>query len=198
MLFFFFFFSSRRRHTRCSRDWSSDVCSSDLFNDRGLRWMAKDLESKRGVCPSCGSRDVPLLDRDQLFWLCERYFVRGSIIRADYGGAPAIAFNDVQAGSLSLSPALASDVALLQDRLGIGFFHYGPRLWMIGDIEPLERLRDAGSRASEIDRILSEFPTTNIEPGTEFYRVRKAPAGPTQPSEYDSAPRHLAGAGRLD
>src|SRR5687768_2455682 len=29
-LFVFFFFSSRRRHTRCSRDWSSDVCSSDL------------------------------------------------------------------------------------------------------------------------------------------------------------------------
>src|SRR5215813_2588394 len=27
---FFFFFSSRRRHTRCGRDWSSDVCSSDL------------------------------------------------------------------------------------------------------------------------------------------------------------------------
>src|SRR5690606_15281962 len=27
----FFFFSSRRRHTRFSRDWSSDVCSSDLF-----------------------------------------------------------------------------------------------------------------------------------------------------------------------
>src|SRR5256884_2035832 len=27
----FFFFSSRRRHTRCSRDWSSDVCSSDLL-----------------------------------------------------------------------------------------------------------------------------------------------------------------------
>src|SRR6185503_20850278 len=30
MHLFFFFFSSRRRHTRCSRDWSSDVCSSDL------------------------------------------------------------------------------------------------------------------------------------------------------------------------
>src|SRR2546429_969647 len=29
-----FFFSSRRRHTRCSRDWSSDVCSSDLATDR--------------------------------------------------------------------------------------------------------------------------------------------------------------------
>src|SRR5437660_4745127 len=29
---FFFFFSSRRRHTRWPRDWSSDVCSSDLKN----------------------------------------------------------------------------------------------------------------------------------------------------------------------
>src|SRR5690606_39706777 len=29
----FFFFSSRRRHTRFSRDWSSDVCSSDLDRD---------------------------------------------------------------------------------------------------------------------------------------------------------------------
>src|SRR6266536_4159182 len=28
--FFSFFFSSRRRHTRSTRDWSSDVCSSDL------------------------------------------------------------------------------------------------------------------------------------------------------------------------
>src|SRR5690606_40306462 len=30
----FFFFSSRRRHTRFSRDWSSDVCSSDLVGVR--------------------------------------------------------------------------------------------------------------------------------------------------------------------
>src|SRR6266511_5462321 len=32
LYFFFFFFSSRRRHTRFSRDWSSDVCSSDLYH----------------------------------------------------------------------------------------------------------------------------------------------------------------------
>src|SRR3989442_6550355 len=32
-----FFFSSRRRHTRCGRDWSSDVCSSDLGGLAGLR-----------------------------------------------------------------------------------------------------------------------------------------------------------------
>src|SRR6266542_2466262 len=33
----FFFFSSRRRHTRCYRDWSSDVCSSDLAGALLLR-----------------------------------------------------------------------------------------------------------------------------------------------------------------
>src|SRR5699024_11762726 len=31
MFYLFFFFSSRRRHTRSKRDWSSDVCSSDLL-----------------------------------------------------------------------------------------------------------------------------------------------------------------------
>src|SRR2546429_2598930 len=35
----FFFFSSRRRHTRCSRDWSSDVCSSDL----AFHWQEGDV-----------------------------------------------------------------------------------------------------------------------------------------------------------
>src|SRR2546421_5046253 len=32
--FLIFFFSSRRRHTRSDRDWSSDVCSSDLLRLR--------------------------------------------------------------------------------------------------------------------------------------------------------------------
>src|SRR5690554_7043011 len=37
VFFFFFFFSSRRRHTRCGRDWSSDVCSSDLADAHNLQ-----------------------------------------------------------------------------------------------------------------------------------------------------------------
>src|SRR6266511_5451808 len=37
---FFFFFSSRRRHTRFSRDWSSDVCSSDLVGRERVTWLA--------------------------------------------------------------------------------------------------------------------------------------------------------------
>src|SRR5687768_4466265 len=39
-----FFFSSRRRHTRCSRDWSSDVCSSDLAGKSGVTIVAGDTK----------------------------------------------------------------------------------------------------------------------------------------------------------
>src|SRR2546429_8583113 len=43
-----FFFSSRRRHTRCSRDWSSDVCSSDLRGHSGS--CRCGLEAARARC----------------------------------------------------------------------------------------------------------------------------------------------------
>src|SRR5690606_41093517 len=41
-----FFFSSRRRHTRFSRDWSSDVCSSDLL-DAPHQCRAVDATARR-------------------------------------------------------------------------------------------------------------------------------------------------------
>src|SRR5256886_7733550 len=46
-----FFFSSRRRHTRFDCDWSSDVCSSDLFTGRKLRQHpAQGGATSLGVC----------------------------------------------------------------------------------------------------------------------------------------------------
>src|SRR5690606_40457311 len=49
----FFFFSSRRRHTRFSRDWSSDVCSSDLVFSSGFiigeNWVEVGDDEKEGV-----------------------------------------------------------------------------------------------------------------------------------------------------
>src|SRR5439155_2068567 len=44
--FFFFFFSSRRRHTRWPRDWSSDVCSSDLAPDRSVQIVLIPAEQR--------------------------------------------------------------------------------------------------------------------------------------------------------
>src|SRR2546429_251384 len=60
---YFFFFSSRRRHTRCSRDWSSDVCSSDLAHPR------KQMpERQRILLPRIGQQHLEqrlaLLGRD--------------------------------------------------------------------------------------------------------------------------------------
>src|SRR5690606_40123664 len=53
-----FFFSSRRRHTRFSRDWSSDVCSSDL-NLRhefiGISAMFSSQEFRRFETITCDS-----------------------------------------------------------------------------------------------------------------------------------------------
>src|SRR5215813_9008556 len=46
MIVILFFFSSRRRHTRCGRDWSSDVCSSDLS---GLSGSSARLDGVRGT-----------------------------------------------------------------------------------------------------------------------------------------------------
>src|SRR5690606_40932353 len=55
-----FFFSSRRRHTRFSRDWSSDVCSSDLMLGNGVPMG----ESLTIVSPTAGNKVVSdVLDR---------------------------------------------------------------------------------------------------------------------------------------
>src|SRR5207253_7184061 len=55
----FFFFSSRRRHTRWPRDWSSDVCSSDLMEEVLLNVMY-ELPSRQDVTRCLVDRDVVL------------------------------------------------------------------------------------------------------------------------------------------
>src|SRR5690606_40018220 len=57
-----FFFSSRRRHTRFSRDWSSDVCSSDLeatggllvLRGLGLPRVTEELAERPVLVAACG------------------------------------------------------------------------------------------------------------------------------------------------
>src|SRR6266511_4192507 len=62
LIIIFFFFSSRRRHTRFSRDWSSDVCSSDLKPSLDTTWwgiMVLGEEPKHaGAQPESGIVDV--------------------------------------------------------------------------------------------------------------------------------------------
>src|SRR5207247_7321121 len=53
----FFFFSSRRRHTRSTRDWSSDVCSSDLV---ALELSAQPAATAREAEDALARAAVPL------------------------------------------------------------------------------------------------------------------------------------------
>src|SRR5207245_7608148 len=54
--FLYFFVSSRRRHTRCYRDWSSDVCSSDLASwDRPGACLPRSRLGRPGTTPQRGN-----------------------------------------------------------------------------------------------------------------------------------------------
>src|SRR2546428_5388583 len=61
----FFFFSSRRRHTRSDRDWSSDVCSSDLaghahdFDDTNFALMGHPSVPLLAAALAAGEAETP-------------------------------------------------------------------------------------------------------------------------------------------
>src|SRR5690606_14126861 len=97
---------SRRRHTRFSRDWSSDVCSSDLLDDvvvqAGVRVVPDQAAEDRGGRPLRGSRDggleVQLLQvgagEDQLtaaLRLGRRRAARGLVGRGGRAGGATVA-----------------------------------------------------------------------------------------------------------
>src|SRR6267378_7601317 len=72
---FFFCFSSRRRHTRSLRDWSSDVCSSDLRS-----WQACALPGRLNSTPWC----VAVHPADpRLVFACTNL---GQLFRSEDGG----------------------------------------------------------------------------------------------------------------
>src|SRR5207245_3594218 len=63
----FFFFSSRRRHTRCYRDWSSDVCSSDLNAQEIMANGAPDESTAKGkIQKALLAAWVELLERENV------------------------------------------------------------------------------------------------------------------------------------
>src|SRR2546422_7328899 len=86
ILFVFFFFSSRRRHTRCSRDWSSDVCSSDLIRLWDTFTLWSDLN------PSPGVYNWTMLDK----WLSLARAHNVDVLYT-FGGTPAWASSNPKA-----------------------------------------------------------------------------------------------------
>lgn len=149
-------------------------------------------------CENCGSEIGRKLDKERLAQLAHRFFVWGTLHKCDYGAAPVIKFNEHQTTSITPSKWLENDVNLFEKILGVGFFHYGPRLWMVGEVEPLKELTDESTRKTVIERIIHEYPTIFLSKDELFYRIRINPNRPHDKSEYDSPPEEFSGNGRLD
>src|SRR5207249_7137062 len=61
-----FFFSSRRRHTRSKRDWSSDVCSSDLARNAAEKRPQREEANRGREHPACAEAiGHPAADRNK-------------------------------------------------------------------------------------------------------------------------------------
>lgn len=176
------------------------VCSN-CFTDEGLRLDAIKIgKDNPQPCPNCQDALGKKLGYTELYELANIFFVYGSTFRTEYGAANAIQFNEhhYKSSDLSVPEWLKNDLELISEKLKVGFFHYGPRLWRVGEIEPLKELKDSSSRAKVINRILTEFPTINLSAGTDFYRLRKNPSIPFNFNEYDSPPDQFLGRGRFD
>src|SRR6266542_5309071 len=84
----FFFFSSRRRHTRCYRDWSSDVCSSDLpvtVTVRGAAGAGLTVEL-RNPAPAGEAASLIPGGGTGLIGLAERAAIAGGRLEHDRAG----------------------------------------------------------------------------------------------------------------
>jgi hypothetical protein len=181
---------------------SRPVLCSACFRDHGLRW---DVE-KHGIrhalpCPNCGTRGTRKLTRHLIHAVASQFFVRGSVHRSTYGSAPRLQFNEASYGKGGYSGSRwlkEEDVTLLSEKGRIGFFHYGPRLWMLGQVSPLVALQDPLGRGAIIDRILKEYPERGLPKGEPLYRLRSNPKNPSDPAEYDSPPDEFVGKGRID
>lgn len=177
----------------------SFVLCSNCFSDQGLKLDAERIgEADDSDCQNCGSAGGRKLTKDRTAALAHRFFVWGTLHKCDYGAAPIVQFNEHQRTSISTAAWFERDIQLISDKLGVGFFYYGPRLWMVGEVEPLKALQEEHSRAAIIQRITTEYPSFMLDESRLFYRIRKSPKNPVDYSEYDTPPKEFLGTGRLD
>ncbi|MGI2124401.1 RES family NAD+ phosphorylase [Shewanella baltica] len=187
--------------TELQTDNSNMLLCSNCFEDEGLRIDADKIgHESLDECPNCKSKIGKKLSKDLIRGLAWRFFVSGTTIRCNYGAAPVIQTNEHHYGKSNIcpSPWLENDIKLIEDTARIGFFHYGPRLWMVGEVEPLKDLQSESKREAIIQRVIQEYPERSIPRGTKFYRLRVNPKRPAEPMEYDSPPVEFSGNGRLD
>lgn len=178
---------------------ANHVACSNCFSDEGLRLDAEKFGAEVSIaCSNCGKTDGRKLTKEELSDIAYRFFVWGSFHKTPYGGYPKIQFNDRQKTSIHPSSWLVSDIKTFETILGVGFFPYGPRFWMFGEVEPLKALQNATTQKDVIKRVLTEYPSQIIGHDKQLYRIRKDPYPCDNVVQFDSPPEEFLGKGRLD
>jgi RES domain-containing protein len=129
--------------------------------------------------------------------LMRSYFINGSYVKTEYGGATILRFGD---GDVEFPSWLKSDVRLLSEAAGIGLQYHGPALWRLGGIEPLKALQNIESRESAAQDVVRRFPKRRFAKGEIFYRLRKnVDSGKAcDAAQYDAPPVSHNTGGRLN
>jgi hypothetical protein len=84
------------------------ICS-DCFKDEGLKLDAFKIGiANSQICKNCKSKKGNKLTKELVLALCDRFFVRGSIRKCDFGGYPVIMYNNhhYNNSDIDLSPWL--------------------------------------------------------------------------------------------
>lgn len=184
-----------------SEVYTKDILCSDCFQDYGLKLQAKKIGIiNNECCTNCRSLLGSKLSGKLLQELAYSFFVQGTILKPKFGAYPRIQFNCSNSGDNfeDFSEQLRKDLRLIESAIGIKFFYYGPRYWMIGENEPLKSLQKKKERKAIIDRIIKEYPIDVLDKNRTLYRLRKNPLNKTLHSEYDSPPEISLKKGRLE
>ena len=190
----------RSNHRQDVENTNILLCS-DCFHDEGLKIDAYKIGiNNNDKCPKCNSTSGHKLTKGLVQDLCYSFFVRGTILKFEYGGVPLIQFNPqhFRKTDIDVSPWLVDDVKLIEQAGEIGLFYYDPRLWMLGEVEPLKSLQNDNERDEIVEKILTAYPIRELTDNEYFYRLRVNPKIPHHFSEYDTAPDEHLGKNRFD
>jgi len=177
---------------------AASLLCSDCFKDHGLRIEARKIgEVSAERCSNCGSLEGAKLSEEAVIELTRRFFVYGSFLKTKYGGASLLRFGGRT--KVKFPNWLEPDVFLLKNKCGIEFGLRGPGTWRIGEVIPLERLKNKSTRQTAAEDIVKRFPKRLLATGETFYRLRKGIEFGKEiiEDQYDSPPQG-GGQGRLD
>lgn len=178
------------------------IACSECFKDPSFRYMVSmnGVSDDSQSCPNCHKFGGSKVGRSSLVMTMKMFFEQGSVVKAQYGGAPVLrlSYSGEPCHNIdSISSILNADCRLLWDLTGVSIFEYGPRLCMLGENDVLSEL-DFGNRQYAINRIIEAYPSIELDSHKLLYRLRVNPTNPSNEREYDTPPLSVPKEGRLD